>query len=620
MARYINRRFHFLKSNFLLLVSGVALVGLYTEPTKSSVYDACVLAMFGVILASVRTLRFRELSGRIVRIGAMVVAAAAALGGSIRFAATWGGELWALGLLGSAAGWYAGLIAGGQLLSWLLSLPQRLTKTRSAANPDFWIVKEDRRREALCLLFCLLLIAPLLIAGLYNRPSADDFSYSMLTHDAVTGGEGLLGVLAAAWKTNVHFFRTWQGLYSSAFLLALQPGIFGAKYYALTPWIIILWAYAFTFPSVHLLNRAYLKRSALFSASAALVLVTILVLWLPSPTEGLFWFNGAMNYMPWAFTNVFNICLLLSVRDKTGTAKGAAALVLSVCLSFLTSGGNHVTAFANILFLLILFAAYPARQKHCALLPLAAACIGFAIMYTAPGTAIRAARCEQQSVAGTILAVIGYLFTDVSKWMNVQWLLSLLVITPVGLEVAHKNDWKLPRFFPLVSIILSIGVLCGMLAVPYFSIGNFGAGRGINVIWITFMFLSWYNYIVVLIALSKKGMFASWEAFLKNAYPVLRNAVVAGCLVVLLVFPSRVSFSNSLRALKEIVRGNVQSYAAEWDARDALMRDDSLSEVWVSELSNKSDLLFFRDLFGGDTATTSEDVNHYYGKTVYMKR
>ena len=40
-----------------------------------------------------------------------------------------------------------------------------------------------------------------------------------------------------------HFYETWQGTYSSAFLMSLQPGIFGERYYSLTPVILVLWSF-----------------------------------------------------------------------------------------------------------------------------------------------------------------------------------------------------------------------------------------------------------------------------------------------------------------------------------------------------------------------------------------
>lgn len=160
--------------------------------------------------------------------------------------------------------------------------------------------------------------------------------------------------------------------------------------YVLTPFIVMLYGYIFTLLSVHLLNKMYLKMPLIYSITVSAVLFTLLMIWLPSATEGLYWYNGAMNYMPWAFTNIFNICLLLYIRNRPVSRKLAAALLFSTILSFLTSGGNHVTAFANILQLLFLSLYSAGKKKYYPLLPLVAACIGFIILNFAKKFRIKA--------------------------------------------------------------------------------------------------------------------------------------------------------------------------------------------------------------------------------------
>ena len=41
-------------------------------------------------------------------------------------------------------------------------------------------------------------------------------------------------MIKEAFATSAEFYQKWQGFYASAVLLALEPGIFGDKYYALT--------------------------------------------------------------------------------------------------------------------------------------------------------------------------------------------------------------------------------------------------------------------------------------------------------------------------------------------------------------------------------------------------
>ena len=83
-----------------------------------------------------------------------------------------------------------------------------------------------------------LFILPILIEAFYNHPTADDYWYSNLTHDVLVNGGGFLELIKAAIDTSVEYMNSWQGLYSSAFVLALQPGIFTEteNLYFITTW------------------------------------------------------------------------------------------------------------------------------------------------------------------------------------------------------------------------------------------------------------------------------------------------------------------------------------------------------------------------------------------------
>ena len=483
--------------------------------------------------------------------------------------------------------------------------------------------KEKKRYYIICIVLCLLILAPLLIIGIYNRPSADDFDYAFRTHQAVLDNKGLFGIIKAAWDTNVGYFYSWQGLYSSAFLLALQPAIFGEKYYALTVFIIIGLIFLFLLLAINMLNKMFIKKSFLFSITSTLIILTLLMLWLPSATEGLYWYNGAMNYTPWFFTNIFNFCLLLYIKDKPKSLKLNCTIVISTILSFLTSGGNHVTAFANILLLIILSTYFILKKKYHTIFPLLAAIIGFIIMYTAPGTAARAAAFEslsfpQPSVLETIVMVIlkvGLLFCE---WINIQWLLSLVIITPIGMAIIKKNKDKFS--FPLLIIILlSSGlVICGMLAVPYYAMGGFGEGRLINVVWLTFMVLSWLNYILLLGLLVKKDILNLKKLFPNKYSPSFCVLVICLGLCLSTIARNDVDVpSNSVRALIELKNGTAKDYCNQVDSRYKIFNNPEIKEASVPPIKSNS-MLFFADVGKDPNVWPNTSISMYYGKQIYV--
>ena len=61
----------------------------------------------------------------------------------------------------------------------------------------------------------------------------DDYGYAYRTFRSGRR-HSFWNVIKEAFATSAEFYQKWQGLYASAVLLALEPGIFGDKYYALT--------------------------------------------------------------------------------------------------------------------------------------------------------------------------------------------------------------------------------------------------------------------------------------------------------------------------------------------------------------------------------------------------
>lgn len=87
------------------------------------------------------------------------------------------------------------------------------------------------------ILFILMSFVPLVLLSFFNHPSADDYSYGKFTYHVWNSTHSFVAVLKSAVETSAHFWNNCDGLYASAFLMALQPGIFGEKYYTLTAFI-----------------------------------------------------------------------------------------------------------------------------------------------------------------------------------------------------------------------------------------------------------------------------------------------------------------------------------------------------------------------------------------------
>ena len=470
-------------------------------------------------------------------------------------------------------------------------------------------------KNYIVIIFCLAIILPIIILGFYNSPSADDYDYAILTHNAIKNGGNIFELIKAAHNTNIKFYNEWQGLYSSAFILSLQPGIFGENFYFLTTIIILIIAFICLFISFNILNKYYIKKEKSFVFMTSMVVLTIVILLLPSATQGLYWYNGAMNYMPWAFTNLLQICLIVDMyysKDK----KLVLLLIISSLLGFITSGGNHVTSFANILFLLYatIYLMFK-KKKYYSLIPLFLSIIGFVIMYKAPGTAIRQSRFQNPSIQKAILET--YRFTKVTfiSWIDFKWLLTIIIITPIAILMLKNSKIKFSRQQIIISLILSYIVIFSMFCIPYYAMSDFGEPRLKNVVWITFVFLSWYNYLSIFNYIFKNKI-KKINFKIENSYFIIIT-------IIFLIFllpgkPGEVNkYSNSYVAIGELRFGVAKDYANQMRSRIKLYNGKK-KIVQVDKIRTTS-ILFFRDVTDNPDVWPNTSLRNYYNKTIYLK-
>lgn len=83
-----------------------------------------------------------------------------------------------------------------------------------------------------------LSLIPIFAASVYAFPQADDWSYSWRTHLAWVDTHSLVEVVKGAFAAVAESYMDWQGTFSSIFLMSLQPGIWGERFYAVVPFLM----------------------------------------------------------------------------------------------------------------------------------------------------------------------------------------------------------------------------------------------------------------------------------------------------------------------------------------------------------------------------------------------
>ena len=342
-------------------------------------------------------------------------------------------------------------------------------------------IESEKVISILIIIICTLAILPIMYLAIYSRPCVDDYSYSVQTHNLLMEkGFNLFSLIKEAVKVDIHFYNTWQGLYTSAFILALQPGIFGEQYYFIGTWLLILLIFSCLYFFIKTVLKDILKIKKYTFVITLVSLATILA-GLLSPVEGLYWFNGAWNYMPFMFFNLVNISFLL----RSLYLNKKSNVVYSVILSFIISGGNHVTSFLNIMILTV-YSIATYKKSKAGIISLISSIIGFTIMFAAPGTSIRQSCFEEKGVIETILASMRA-YTDffIENTIRIQSIFIFLSLIPLSYYIKKEKALQKEnlKWNPIILYIIKVVIICGLFCVPYKAMGNFGARRVENVIW-----------------------------------------------------------------------------------------------------------------------------------------
>lgn len=464
-----------------------------------------------------------------------------------------------------------------------------------------------------------LSIVPLLWISLYNHPSADDFDYAFGTYAAWKSSRNILAVIKEAAATSVRFWHKWQGLYTSAFLLALEPAIFGEQYYRITGFLtvgtVVLSNLIF---SVYVLHRR-LKCRVLTAAAFAAASACLMLQWMPSAVEGLYWYNGAMNYTFFFGLLLVVVCLILELCRKQKKGRLVMKLILTVVLAVALSGGNHVTAFAGLLLTAGIFACMMILKKKSyagrVLGVLIFQTAGFLLNVSSPGTRVRAsAFAEPKGILWTVWNALVFLMEQMNRWLGLAVIAALVLLLPFLWREA-KGIYERTGFkfsYPLAVLLASIALMGAMLCPSYYAMGAAGAGRLVNVIYFAFVLLVFINafYLCGYLGVSLHFSEFSWKSGWTLTIVLVGVGALIGC----------TKSSAGYSAWQSASSGEAGLYSQEADARYNLYINSKGEDVEVSPFSVYPQLLYFDDITEDAADWRNQNVTEYYGlKNVKIK-
>ncbi|HEY8559756.1 MAG TPA: DUF6056 family protein [Pyrinomonadaceae bacterium] len=289
----------------------------------------------------------------------------------------------------------------------------------------------------------------------------------------------------------IHEYYTWTGRWGAAGLNYLLTSSFDLVGFY-TPLLLIIPFLLAT--SVFLLLRAA-RIGATRTRSFALAAAAAALYWngMPDPGETVYWLTGSVDNLT-GFVLSFALLAALLRFDVSGTVSRAAASAALFLLAFLATGFHEV-------FGLVLCAAlasgslqqWLARRSNrwiwtgC----LAAALIGFLVVYAAPGNEVRRADFPfAGNLEVTVRLALGQSFSSIFMWISDIRLLTgtLLLLMLMPRDLTASNDGiGLPARNVVITGITGIAAVGGAFTAVSWAIGMSMAPRTLNGIYLVFL-------------------------------------------------------------------------------------------------------------------------------------
>ena len=479
-------------------------------------------------------------------------------------------------------------------------------------------LKDEYVQVAIGMLFVLAIaIIPLIIIGVYSHPCADDYSYGYYTHAFWSTTNSLSQTLHWALYQVKATYDTWQGTFSSVFLMSLSPAIWGEGYYFLTPIIMLTMIIAshFYFLKKVIVDLLYCSKSIWLITSSIVCFLLVETIFVP--VEGLYWYNGAVHYVFMHGCMIILFGLMLSLAYTKKTIKKIFLCLFACLFAVLCGGSNYPTALLGILgTLLIVGILMWKRKRICASIPLIIYGISFYMNVTAYGNQIRQTNFEKSSPLETIVESFMEMFEYMSIWMSVQIFLFMILMIPVFWKIADTEKTKFK--FPLAVTLLSICSNACMLTPGLYAMGVSGAGRTLNIVKMWFVLMLFFNEAYWIGYIKKKSFLKLPEKKID-----IRIWMVGIYLLIFVAFvvnvERRMCDYSSYAAYVSLRAGEAQQYHQEYLDRVEILTSEK-KEVEIKPYSVKPYLLYFDDITTDVYDWRNNAVARWYVKDyVYLR-
>lgn len=480
-----------------------------------------------------------------------------------------------------------------------------------------WII--PKRLAIFLTIVYILSLVPLLWIGWYNYPGADDYSIGSNCRQIWVNSHNIFAVLWAGVVRAAEDWLHWMGYFTSNFLMALPPNVFGERFYVLTVWIMLSMLSLSTW---YLLKNIFVRvfhGDKYISHSVIMCMLFVTVQCMVGRVEAFYWYAGAANYMLIHSMSLFFYGVLIAAVYDKGK-KRVLDLIAASILGFLVGGGNQMTALNVAVIALVIIAigiAFKKWKEYKALLiPVCLSLLGFILNVAAPGNWVRSEGVNGMNPVKAVFISFYYcLDYCIDDWTGWPLVVMIVFLVPLFWRMTEKTTYVFPC--PLIVVAFGYCLVSAMMTPPLFAVGNIEAAR--------LQALTFTMYILVLVLCEGYVIGyvrRKWKPIIKNeeylkVFTTSEVWCLAGCIIffavasVLTVIPEEHYFTYS-SAITDLTNGSAKAYGDALKERAELYNSGEQNIV-VEPLSMKPKLIYFSDISEDPEYWENRGVCKFYG-------
>lgn len=480
------------------------------------------------------------------------------------------------------------------------------------------------KKQNIIMLFCIaalcIVALPLLILGFYAYPIADDWSLGANVYHCIKRGGNIFEILGEAVNT-AFLWRTNEPRFSAVVFGALQPGIWGERFYWITSWLSVSSVILSEFLLVLFLLNSKGRHGIAMLIPVVVPSIMIQLMCVQFPAESFYWWTGAMNY-----TIIYSISLILFIifwdlmnrQRKRGIT--VLLVVSGMILAVLVGGNNYATSLSmTCLFvsmsIMLLMKNRKALAKTLPITIALTACLVICLL--APGNQTRL----EGEFGGTTMEPFSAIFqsllhtaSNIYSWTTWKIVFMLLLIAPFLWKALKDTNYQFK--YPVLFTAYTYGIYASQIVATMYVGSNTGGGRMAAIlyyayhVWLLLNFGYWMGW------LQRKQI--SWPITVLRLKDRISGDLLQWFFIVGTILAISIGFeiktTSTYRACVWLVTGVAKEYADAWEERLEVLYDENVKEVYFTPLPGyDGEMIFYADFQVGENWINSACAN-YYGK------